>query len=71
MAELGIRCEDCGKDLPAANVQLHAIRCAGVLVPGCAVFYQDKKVRSRAGSLYSATLHSGTLRALVSELSWL
>ena len=40
----GIRCEDCGKDLPATNAQLHAIRCTGVLVKDCKVFYLDKKV---------------------------
>ena len=49
MAEQGqegqqaIRCDECGKELPAANAQLHAIRCAGVLANGCAVSYLDKR----------------------------
>lgn len=37
------RCEGCGRELPAANAQLHEIRCPGVLSPGCAVFYLDKR----------------------------
>jgi hypothetical protein len=38
-----LRCEGCGRELPAANAQLHAIRCPGVLASGCAVLYLDKR----------------------------
>jgi hypothetical protein len=37
------RCEECGRELPPANAQLHALRCPGVLGNGCAVFYLDKQ----------------------------
>lgn len=43
MTEGGIRCEECGKELPQANAQLHALRCPGVLANGCAVYYLDRK----------------------------
>ena len=35
------RCEDCGRELPPANAQLHALRCPKVLGPGTRVLYQD------------------------------
>ena len=31
------------EQLPAANAQLHAVRCPGVLANGCVVFYLDKR----------------------------
>ena len=42
-AGASLRCEECGRELPAANAQLHAIRCPGVLATGCAVLYLDKR----------------------------
>ena len=38
-----MRCEECGKELPQANAQLHALRCPGILAKGCAVFYLDRR----------------------------
>ena len=37
------RCEACGREVPAANAQLHEVRCARELGKGCCVFYYDKR----------------------------
>jgi hypothetical protein len=39
-------CEECGKPVPAANAQLHALRCQGHLSVGCTVTYNDRSTNS-------------------------